>query len=496
MSPRMLLLTFLAAITLLRWVLIAPGDLSPEDAYAALCGFTAAVATFDGPAATSICVAWGTMLGGSSALGAALLWPLFAAFATLALYLLVKPVAGRPAAYGAAVLLNLLPAFNNAALAPSNALPLAMLSTAFLACAWRALDNDSVPWWISAGLCAGAALLFTYAAWFLLPALALVLLLSHRWRRQLLKPGFWLSIFPALGVFGLLLAWNASHGWVHFIDGTLQTATTLQWGRLPGGLLAATVGLSPLVFAALIAGLAFAASLIRIAPKAKFLTIPALVALLLTVYAVLQGRDAETPGLVAIALLLPLLAWLPPTVGRYSLTLVFVSAAIWTASMIALRPAHAPSLTPEVVREIERLRRAESAPITTPAFLIAENAPLASILALHLPNASFVLPGHPPVYVPESPYPDSQYALWPRYDQFVDAQSVPQEADDDPYTEQDGTNPFIGRSALYVTTQSPEQLPQSISAAFSSWRLLAEIVTPSGQILRIYLCSDYETLPL
>ena len=494
MSPRLLLLTFLAALTLLRWVLIAPGDLSPQDAYAALCGFTPAAATFDGPAATPICVAWGTMLGGSSALGAAL-WPLFSALATLALYLLVKPVAGRPAAYGAAVLPNPLPAFNKAALAPSDALPLAMLSAAFLACAWRAMNNDSVLWWISAGLCAGAALLFTYAAWFLLPAMALVLLLSHRWRRQFLKPGFWLSTLPVLGVFGLLVAWNVSHGWVHFIDGTLQTATTLQWQRLPGGLLAAAMGLSPLVFAALVAGLFFAACLIPVAPKAKFWS-STLVALLLAVYAVLQGRDAETPGLVATVLLLPLLAWLPPAAGRYSLTLVFVSAAIWTASMIALRPAHAPSVTPEVVREIERLRRAESGALTAPAFLIAENAPLASILALHLPDASFVLPGHPPVYVPESPYSDSQYALWPRYDQFVDARSASQEGADDPYTEQDGINPFIGRSALYVTTQTPEQLPQAISAAFASWRLLAEIVTPSGQILRVYLCSDYETLPL
>lgn len=496
MSPRFLFLAFLTALTLLRWMLIAPGDLSPEDAYLALCGFTPAIATFDGPAAAAIGVAWGTSLGGASAFGAALFWPLFAAMATLAVYALVQPLAGRPAAYSAAVLLNLLPAFNDAALAPSSALPLIMFVAAFFAAAWRALDAKTMLWWLAAGLCAGFALFFTYAAWFLLPSLGLVLLVSHRWRHELLRPGIWLSAVPPLIVLGLLLSWNAGHGWVHFIGGTLQTATTLQWQRLPAGLRDAVLGLSPLVFAALGASVYFAARKIRISPKAKFLAIPAFIASLSVLYIALQGGNAAPPGLVAAALLLPLLAWLPATAARYSLTLVFVSAALWSAAVLALRPARIPSLTPEVVREIEQLRRKESGHAAAPVFLIAEDAPLASAMALHLPDTSFALPGHPPVYLPESPYADSQYALWPRYDQFVEKPSATTEAADDPFTEQDGINPFVGRSALFVTTQTPEQLPQSITAAFAAWRLLAEITTPSGRILRVYLCSDYETLPL
>jgi hypothetical protein len=104
--------------------------------------------------------------------------------------------------------------------------------------------------------------------------------------------------------------------------------------------------------------------------------------------------------------------------------------------------------------------------------------------------------GHPPVYVVESPYADSQFALWPRYDQFVEAPKPTAEEAQDPFTEQDGTNPFLWRSALYITPQKPDNLPQAITAAFASHRLLAEITTPSGEILRVYLCSEYETLPL
>jgi hypothetical protein len=198
--------------------------------------------------------------------------------------------------------------------------------------------------------------------------------------------------------------------------------------------------------------------------------------------------------LTATALALPLLARLPaPPV---LLAAVWISAAVWSAvSLGSHRPA-ALSINPEVVREIETLRTTQPTDPAAPVFLIARDAALASALALHLPDTSFVAPGHPPVYVVESPHADSQYALWPRYDQFVDAPKPAAEEAPDPFTEQDGANPFIGRSALYITPQAPDALPQAVTAAFASHRLLAEITTPSGEVLRVYLCSEYETLPL
>lgn len=491
MTARLLFCIPLGLVTLARLYLVATAKLSATEAYWALCGWQPEVAYFDGPGGTPLAVAAGVALG-----AAGLWWPIFALLATLALFFLVAPLAGTRAALAAAVLLNLLPAFNTNALTPGDAMPLTMFALGFMAAAWRGLQHNSTSWWIGSGLCAAGALLFSYQAWFFLPALAIVLLASRRWRARLGGAGFWLATLPPLVVLGLLLSWNAAHDWIHFIRGTWQTALDLQWWRLPGGLWRATGAASPLGLAVLAAALLFALREVTVAPKAKFLVVPALLALLVTGYAVLRGEPAQPAGLMTAALALPLTAWLPAFAGRFParvlLLLVFLTTALWTGAQLARSQPTGALLTAEVAREIEKLRSAR----TPPLFLIAENAPLASAVALHLEKAAPALPGHPPVYVIESPSAESQYAFWPRYDQFTDAPPPPPDPGTDPFTEQDGYNPFLGRSALYLSTQAEEVLPQAISAAFATCRLLAEITLPSGRILRVFLCSEYQTLPL
>jgi hypothetical protein len=368
-----------------------------------------------------------------------------------------------------------------------------MFALGFFTCLWRALATSAIVWWLGAGLCAAGGLFFDYLGWFFLPSALVIMLASHRWRPQLLEPGFWVSLLPSLALLAWLMAWNAEHGWVHFIGGTWQTATSLDLRLLLSGLYQAALGASPLVFLALAAGIYFAARDVRVAPRAKFLTVPALVGLLVAAYLVMRSEPARAAGLVGVALTVPLLAWVP--VASRVAAVVFMTAALWTAGAFWTNPPRPATVTAQVAQEIEHLRSANTADPAAPVFLIARDAPLASALALHLPDTSFVSPGHPPVYVVESPYADSQYALWPRYDQFVDA-PPPAEVAADPFTEQDGANPFLWRSALYITPQKPEELPQSITAAFASHRLLTEITTPSGEVLRVYLCSEYETLPL
>jgi hypothetical protein len=95
----------------------------------------------------------------------------------------------------------------------------------------------------------------------------------------------------------------------------------------------------------------------------------------------------------------------------------------------------------------------------------------------------------------ESPAARSQFDLWPRYDQFVEAAQTAPDGPD-PFTEQQGANPFIGRNALYITTQQTDELPQAITAAFKTVQLLEEATTPAGPILRVFLCSDYQTMPM
>ena len=498
MNPRLLILALLCILTIFRWSLNVGRELSPQEAYLALCGFSPSAAYFDGPPGTAIGVTAGIRIAGADGLGASLLWPLFAFGATLALYQFLAPLSGKRIALASSVLLNLFPAFNQAAVTPNCVMPLTMFGLTFMACAWRAVDSKRIAWWLAAGLSAAGGLLFTYLAWFFVPAVGVVLLASHRWRHQLASSGFWMAAFPPILIFTLLVWWNSQHGWVHFIGGTWQTAFTFAWSRLPIGIVNASIALSPLVFLTLQTGLLLALREMRHAPRAKFLAVPATLALLIAIYQILRGEPAAAPGMLAAALSIPLIAWIPANFGnipsRHALNIVFASAAVWTATGLAFHTASQPLVTPDVGRAIEKLQTEEQ--FDAPLFLIAENAPIASALALQITDTSAVPAGHPPVYVVESPYADSQYALWPRYDQFVDTPASSADSALDPFTEQKGFNPFIGRSALYITTQTPDDLPQAVTAAFVSHRHLADITTPVGIILRVYLCSDYETMPL
>lgn len=510
MNARTLLILFVAPLTLLRWAWNAGCVISPDAAYLALCGKTPAVAYFDGPPGTALGTVFGIQWGGATAFGANLLWPVFAALATIALYQLVAPLSGKRAAVSLAVLMNLLPAFNLASLQPGNALPIAMFALAFLACAWRALDTENMAWWLAAGLCAAGGLMFGYTAWFLVPALALVLLTSRRWRRQFFGAGFWMmALLPAFA-FTLLLIWNSRNGWVHFIGGTWQTSTTFHWRNIPPALAAANSALSPLVLIVSMAAIISIFRVIRATLKARFLAIPALAALGLSTYAALTKSSLHTPGLAAAILTLPLLSWLPGAVPARRilrplhaalaapalLPSVFLTSALAAFFAVAHLPSPQNIAGIPVVREIEALRAAAAS--GGRVFLIAENASLASAIALHLRDTDSPPPGHPPVYVLESPVADSQYAFWPRYDEFVETSAPPAQTapGTDAFTEQAGTNPFLGQSALYITRQTPEDLPQSITAAFSSHRLLATITARGGAILRVFLCEDYQTLPL
>jgi 4-amino-4-deoxy-L-arabinose transferase-like glycosyltransferase len=505
----MILIAFpalLLALTALRWAWLAGRDLSPAEAYMALCGYSPAVAYFDGPGGAPVAVAAGINLAGASGLGAALLWPLFAVAATVALFALVRPLAGNTAALTCAVLLNLLPAFNRAALTADCSLPLAACALGFAAFSRHALNKNSLLHWLGAGLCAAAGLFFDYLALLLPVALLVVLLASHRWRQNLRRLPFWISMVPILAVLFFLLRWNAQHGWVHFIGGTWQTATALRLSYFPGALLDAIFAATPLVLLALVGGWFGVISRIKDTPTAKFVAIPATLAVLFAFYTSLLGDRGTAPALLALTLTLPMVVWLPEIwwsktlrpLTRFCSAKTFLiaaaaGAALWTSLVIARSPRPPAAINQEAVREMETLRRSLSG--ETPLFLIARDAPLASAVALHMSDLSFVAPGHPPVYVVESPYANSQYALWPRYDQFTEKTTDPGAALD-PFTEQDGANLFVGRSALYITPQKTDELPQSMTAAFASHRQVAEITLPNGRLLRVYLFSDYQTLPL
>lgn len=496
MSCGRFLAVFLCAVTGLRWWWNLARPLSADEAYLALCGFIPSFAFFDGPGGTPWLVALGISFAGSGGFGATIFWPVLAALASAAIYFLVAALSGRREGLAVAVLLNLLPVFNAAALSATCAMALAAAALGTSLCAWYAIEKNSAAWWAFAGLCTALGLIFSYTAWFLLPALSLVLLASHRWRKRLLSFAFWMAWVPPVVVYALLLSWNEQHGWVHFIGGTWRTAMSVDAGLLPRAIMAAANGLTPFVLVALCIAAVAAMNRLRISPKIKFVAVPALAAAMAAIYASLRGSPAQSSGLLAISLALPLVASLPARAWMKALlAVVFLGTAAWTALNFP-RPARASLIDAAIGQEVESLRAVHSDAAAAPVFLIAENAPLAAALSLALPDVSAAAPGHPPVYTIESAAARSQFDLWPRYDQFVETTEALSPAEPDPFTEQQGFNPFVGRSALYVTTQQMDELPQAVTAAFSGVRLLQEIPAPDGQLLRVYLCSDYQTMPL
>ncbi len=196
-------------------------------------------------------------------------------------------------------------------------------------------------------------------------------------------------------------------------------------------------------------------------------------------------------------------------------------------------------------QQLAKVRDKYEADHGKPVFLIADNYGTAASLGFYLPDPRREGPGHPPVYVAESAYPGNQFYFWPRYDGMVDYadaareklrpgnnldpevrtrletaladlppsnQSVPNSdrwrrfmaalkdaapelGIDELYLETTGYNPFIGRTALYVTDRAESEPPSVIERTFARRELIACFdVIRRGQKLReirVFACTDY-----
>jgi 4-amino-4-deoxy-L-arabinose transferase-like glycosyltransferase len=145
-------------------------------------------------------------------------------------------------------------------------------------------------------------------------------------------------------------------------------------------------------------------------------------------------------------------------------------------------------------KEVAETRQHIEAQLGRPVFLIGENYGVASALSYYLPEPRVEVPGHPPVYVEESPVPTSQYHFWGRYDEFEErtAPVVNDQEDSSEY----GINRFAGRTALYITTRETERKPPSVLLrTFERWELAREFQVNEGQeplrTVRIFICHRY-----
>jgi 4-amino-4-deoxy-L-arabinose transferase-like glycosyltransferase len=142
---------------------------------------------------------------------------------------------------------------------------------------------------------------------------------------------------------------------------------------------------------------------------------------------------------------------------------------------------------------VQKFRHEFEAQTGQRVFLIAENYGVASALSYYLPEKRIEIPGHPPVYVEESPVPTSQYHFWGRYDEYEARTAPVLNAQDD--SQEYGINRFAGRSALYITTRDEGRPPSVLKRTFERWEIARDYVINEGteplRRVRIFICHRY-----
>jgi Dolichyl-phosphate-mannose-protein mannosyltransferase len=493
------LILFAIVATAARAAVVWFTEPSPREAYYFLCSQNPAPAYFDGPGGTAAAIRLASLEADSDVIWR-LAAPFWALCATFACFGLVWALAGTGRGVGVALLLNTLPIFNSTALRVGPELPALTFALLGMLAAWRAsrANRGKLLWWAGAGLLFGAAAWFAYGAAAILFGLICIALHDPERRRTAIDfyAGFLLLVIPALCLIPPLL-WNAQQDWIPIAGGTLRTVWEFDLAGSLQSLSSMLESFSPLLLPAIPLGclLAFLDSR-KGSATARFIFWCGLPGVLLGIYFVLRGGSGVFYFLLVAPVLLlkatDLFASRPRLAAslRWSAVILACIFSLY-AILEAVRAGHGWRQTASELGGVFLERSAEG---QNDLFLIAEDAKLASVLGYYLRN-DFVAPaGHPTVYVRESQDISNQFAFWPSYADFTETGKVT----DEYFTEQQAENAFLGRSALYITHESPDALPQTIEAAFDSVSLFRELLGAGDDArpLYIYLCLIYQTLPL
>ncbi len=474
--------TFCAA----RLVFLGLSGAPPEAAYFFLCGEHPAPAYYDGPAGTALLVRAASNLGGDWWLA---LGPLAALTASLMLWRLAVRLFDPRSAFWGVVALNCLPVFNAEAFVPGPLLPALAFFLAGATSVWEASRRQSggLPGWMAAGAAFAGACLFS---WWSVPFIAAALLAPFS-ARIARRPG---NIFGATlaGLIPLMALtpswlWLDAHQWISFSGGTPRLLFEFQPRSLGRGVVGLLVGLSPLLAPTLAVAFFSISKKAKNSAAANFAVFLALPGIILGALAVYRGWEAAQWALPAAALLMA------PACGLLSRPLLAAALALAVALSLPVwmavpRVASGARTAADILLALDEKL---SPDLDGGLFLIASDPLLASALGYHLREAFIAPPGQPRVFVAASQDQSGQFSLWKSYDQFEETNEPP----DEYFTEVRATNPFLGHAALYVGPESPDQLPTKIRSAFSEVQLVRE--TGNGEDrLHIYLCLDYQSLPL
>ena len=478
-------LTFLGILGIARVVWLSIQGISPQEAYYAMCGDRLAPAFFDGPPGTAFLLHCLSIATAGSLEIARLAWPVLALLASWLAYLLARTLYGETVAGWTIAALNALPVFNEHATNPGPAMPTLALVLAGILAAQSAREGRRTDWTIAA-LFFSLAALFRYEA-VLVPFGFAVALLIPVFRKKTpdllaLAP----LVFLPIAALWFPLLWNSKLEWIPIAGGTLQTLWTPRpsfWGT---EFLAYMREFSFPSAILLLAGLVVLGITARKNPASRFLLCACAPAAIWALYHAVLGRGLSSGAWLACVPLLMVVAsiairsrWMP-TAGSIVIAVALFSTLVHLREAGLMRAVWS-SIAQQVHETTREMPASEGG-----GFLVAENAAQASILSTFFKSAAPT--NYPPVFVHESPALTSQFGIWPSYADFIETDRPADEF----FQEQKGVNPFIGRNALYLGSE----LPQTIKGAFVEVTPLRRLKLPDGSPLTIFLCIDYQTLPL
>ncbi|MEI6560863.1 MAG: glycosyltransferase family 39 protein [Verrucomicrobiota bacterium] len=440
------LLAFLLVLTGTRLFLAGHVELSPDEAYYYQWSQRLDWAYASEGPGVALAIRAGTALLGPTEMGVRLLAPFLALGTSLILFGLARRLYGESVAMWTVLLLNFTPIFNAGALLMTpDALSIFFWAAALWAF-WLALERSPKfsGYWPLAGLCLGFGFLSKYTNAMELLSMGVVLLVTARYRREFVRPGFWVM----LGVFALALIppvlWNVQHDWItmdhlssrggpHFKPQDLLLFLGLHFGVY-----------SPLIFGGMLWAFWRGCRGDWADFRYKFLALFALP--LLGVYCVLSlkqcgGVNGTAPAFVSLGIWT--VAFWHGLAQRNVAARRFALAALGVGLAMSLVLVNTDAVRRLGVRwpykydpsgqlrgwqttaiAVDDLRRKMERETGKPLFLIANRCQTVSILAFYLPEKRVEGPGHPPVYFPESQAIENQYSFWGRYDEMTEPPEI------------------------------------------------------------------------
>ncbi len=518
---------FVAALTAIRFSLLATTDLSFDEAHYWMWSERLAPAYFSKGPGIAFAIRASTALFGASEFGVRFFSPVLAAATSLLLFYFARRLFGATAGLWTVIALNATPIFNIGAIVMTiDALSIffwmAAMFTFWLAVEGPERFRDSWYWPVT-GLLIGLGFLCKYTNAFELVSVLLVLALVPRLRREFKRPGVYLLI--AMFVLCTIppIVWNAQHAWITLAHLRSRGNLDRGFGFHPAEVLSFLgqhfIVYSPLLFLALAWGVI--ASWRRINQQFKVLFLMWFGLPVFGFYLLLSLNKSAAPnwdglaffgfGLVATyfwwerlqaSVLLRICASVAVLVG------LIMSLVALDTDLLRVAGYQLPRSDPSdrmrgwksATEALEKMRNDLEAQLGEKLFLIADARDRASEISFYLRDKRVEGPGHPPVYIPESQDMVNQFSFWPRYDEFIELKPGIQRPDGEVYTEENGVNLFVGRDALFIRAGEKEHVPRNIQAAFQSTEPVGTIeVSRYGKVMRIwqmFLCRSYRTLPL